>query len=503
MSAYGYTARMAQKKEAEYNSAAVLCGMIMSKCVKAYVDRHFATQIMPTYGIQLDEDDKLKLSAAITAYLCFQYRGIFPVRVMLDIGTFAIADTLHNAVAGKVSKSEEKEQMEMYCDAFFEYYEALENLPLPYSAATNPLRETAASFFIDYDLKYGSEYGYQIDVAFALELADWHTKIFDLMSKTLEDERKHFPANTDSDETDEKPAPPTPPPVQTAQQVITPGPTVTSPSPQKRKSKRLRILFTVLYIFFAAALTTAFSQTGITLGALPTMLIWAPVFFIAPWRSKEPEQDAQDSGDANNTQKAERKIQPTPEIKATVEKKKPFYKSSAFWCITGGAVCILIVCIALSIGASQTANGTASSARGTPTPTSKQYAFPRNGSTMNLTSKTRLAPFKVTVPDDGHYYYIALVDVETGSKAIIVYVHSGKTVEVDVPLGRYKCYYACGSTWYGVRELFGDEGSYATFGDIFAFHVSGNYYNGHALTLYPVTNGNLDEKRIDYDDFPS
>lgn len=132
-------------------------------------------------------------------------------------------------------------------------------------------------------------------------------------------------------------------------------------------------------------------------------------------------------------------------------------------------------------------------------------AFPENGTVKaraRIESNETLAPFKITVPSSHEYFYIALCNAASGEKEIGVYLDSGSTVEVEVPLGNYTLYYCSGDVWYGEAVLFGADGSYAKTDDIFSFYEDGDYVYYNEVTLYPVSNGNLDTEDIEYADFP-
>lgn len=136
----------------------------------------------------------------------------------------------------------------------------------------------------------------------------------------------------------------------------------------------------------------------------------------------------------------------------------------------------------------------------TPTPTAP---LPRNGYTHYYLTVDPLAPLKITVPSGDEYYYVVLSSVVTRERIVSLFIHPGKTVEIDVPLGRYNIYYCCGTSWYGSELLFGDNGSYCTSDDVLVFDDDGEYYNGYEFTLYPVFDGNWDTRDVDYSDFPS
>lgn len=78
------------------------------------------------------------------------------------------------------------------------------------------------------------------------------------------------------------------------------------------------------------------------------------------------------------------------------------------------------------------------------------------------------------------------------------YIRAGSTVDINVPLGEYRIYYATGESWYGEDDLFGEETVYAKCDDTFVFTES----QGWTLQLYPVTYGNLDTDTISKKEFP-
>lgn len=83
------------------------------------------------------------------------------------------------------------------------------------------------------------------------------------------------------------------------------------------------------------------------------------------------------------------------------------------------------------------------------------------------------------------------------------YVSAGKSAEVLVPLGEYEIYYATGQTWYGPDDKFGSDTQFYKCDDTFDFYEDDDGYVGWTLTLYKVSNGNMDSTPIDEGDFPS
>ena len=82
-------------------------------------------------------------------------------------------------------------------------------------------------------------------------------------------------------------------------------------------------------------------------------------------------------------------------------------------------------------------------------------------------------------------------------------VKAGQSYELDVPIGVYKLYYATGKTFFNTAILFGDTTRYYESDELLTFNASGDYYNGHTITLYEVVNGNLDTDEISEKTFPT
>ena len=100
------------------------------------------------------------------------------------------------------------------------------------------------------------------------------------------------------------------------------------------------------------------------------------------------------------------------------------------------------------------------------------------------------APFEIKAAS-GSNYLVKLVDAQTFSPVLTVFVRSGTTVKVNVPLGTYEVRYAAGSTWYGYKHLFGPNTAYSRAEKTFTFASTRNQVRGFSITLYNVTNGNL------------
>lgn len=141
-----------------------------------------------------------------------------------------------------------------------------------------------------------------------------------------------------------------------------------------------------------------------------------------------------------------------------------------------------------------------------------------NGKIIIATEYVETCPFTVIADSNADYYiYLDYQRAPTysaeGRKAkstaklpyesdIAFIVKAGKQVSIDVPIGIYKLYYATGTTFYGSKELFGSKTSCYEADELLSFYLSGNYYNGHTITLKSTYNGNFDTDKISESSFP-
>lgn len=129
----------------------------------------------------------------------------------------------------------------------------------------------------------------------------------------------------------------------------------------------------------------------------------------------------------------------------------------------------------------------------------RQEPRPSNGEVLhNLVDGECLAPLEIIAPDSNDY----VIKLKKAKYSYIeIYVRGGESVTVDVPLGTYNLYYACGSTWYGEDDLFGEDTDYYKMDSTFSFYEDDGYYMGYTLELYLQPNGNLSKKRVNPEDF--
>ena len=154
----------------------------------------------------------------------------------------------------------------------------------------------------------------------------------------------------------------------------------------------------------------------------------------------------------------------------------------------------------------------------TPTPVPpRQPMNVKNGQIFIKPAFEQVCPFSVSAGNDMDYYiyleYIGRPESTTVKRSLknnasspyesdmAFYVKAGQTVEVEVPIGVYRLYYAAGYEFYGTDELFLSSEMY-TSEELLDFYADKKYYQGHSITLYAVENGNFDTDPVDPADFP-
>jgi hypothetical protein len=123
-----------------------------------------------------------------------------------------------------------------------------------------------------------------------------------------------------------------------------------------------------------------------------------------------------------------------------------------------------------------------------------------NGAKKTYFSDKGIAPLRI-ITSPGSYYFVKLVDWSSNRPVMTIFIHSGKTIDVDVPLGSYKLKYAVGETWYGEKDLFGPDTIYSQAEKKFDFKITGNQVHGYTVELILQPHGNLSTKRISAKDF--
>lgn len=143
---------------------------------------------------------------------------------------------------------------------------------------------------------------------------------------------------------------------------------------------------------------------------------------------------------------------------------------------------------------------------------------PENGKIFKMPSHKGDCPFSVST-DTAYSYYVYLeyqdaplnsYDKRTSKGSshlpqddVAFFVRPGATVEIDVPVGVYKLYYATGETWYGVTELFGENTVYSSSDELLEFYTDSTTAYGNTLELWAQYGGNFETVLIAENEFPS
>lgn len=126
--------------------------------------------------------------------------------------------------------------------------------------------------------------------------------------------------------------------------------------------------------------------------------------------------------------------------------------------------------------------------------------LPDNGAIRMFTVLERIAPFKISAGPSGHNL-IKLLNSSSKKEVMTIFVRSGQTTEVKVPLGSYEIRIASGRDWYGYLNGFGRAGSYSKSDQLFVFNTEGDYVRGHSISLSEALNGNMRIQEISADEF--
>ncbi|MEM7820361.1 MAG: J domain-containing protein [Candidatus Aenigmatarchaeota archaeon] len=127
--------------------------------------------------------------------------------------------------------------------------------------------------------------------------------------------------------------------------------------------------------------------------------------------------------------------------------------------------------------------------------------LPINGAIKRYVDDEAIAPLKITTRESGNHYFVKIVDWHTNKLVCTVFIRSGQSVNLDVPIGTYKLKYATGEQWYGTKFLFGPETSYSVADKRFDFEIRGDHVSGYTVELYPQPHGNLRITRISANEF--
>lgn len=131
----------------------------------------------------------------------------------------------------------------------------------------------------------------------------------------------------------------------------------------------------------------------------------------------------------------------------------------------------------------------------------KPRPLPSNGFIWRHHSREEVAPLEVKTTsgllgEPETHYYVKLVNLARNTWTLAVFVRSGKSVTIKVPVGLYEMRYATGSTWYGLKHLFGPATAYNKADATLHFRFEGNQVAGYTVELYKQVSGNLETREI-------
>lgn len=127
--------------------------------------------------------------------------------------------------------------------------------------------------------------------------------------------------------------------------------------------------------------------------------------------------------------------------------------------------------------------------------------LPINGAIKRYVNDEAIAPLKIITRDSGNHYFVKIVDWYIKKEVCTVFIRSGQTVSLDVPLGTYKLKYATGEKWYGTKFLFGPETTYSVADKQFDFEMRRDHVSGYTVELILQPNGNLKTNNITAEEF--
>jgi len=130
-------------------------------------------------------------------------------------------------------------------------------------------------------------------------------------------------------------------------------------------------------------------------------------------------------------------------------------------------------------------------------PGTAPLADPNNHSGTN---NQKTPPFRIVNPVGSHKW-LKLIRVSDEAEVLSVFIRSGDTVVVVVPMGTYRAKVASGQIWYGESTRFGPQTQYFRVSAPLDFNVEGGQLFGHELTLLGSRDGNRSATDLDAGDF--
>lgn len=130
-----------------------------------------------------------------------------------------------------------------------------------------------------------------------------------------------------------------------------------------------------------------------------------------------------------------------------------------------------------------------------PTPAPVPLPLPENGEVLLGAGQECISQLTIDCTKTTNNVYVKLKD-SAGNSVFGFFVRAGQQAEVPVPGESYYVYFAHGTTWYGVDDLFGED-TYCAKDD------EANDFSQYVATytMYPVEGGQFQETPIDVEEF--
>ena len=211
--------------------------------------------------------------------------------------------------------------------------------------------------------------------------------------------------------------------------------------------------------------------------------------------------------------------EPTFFSNSAMQKQTPRYTISRSTILTVVGI-VTALLLGISIGSSKSLPASAPAptltiTKPSVTPHLMPVDEPENGHVFLSPQYMGLCPLSVSVADGSSYYiYLQYMHApensynsrhETGygeGDDLAFYIRSGETVELDVPVGVYKLYYATGDIWCGTQYKFGADTAYFSSDDLLDFYTTADTAYGVTLELWAQYNGNFETDEISESAFP-
>lgn len=186
----------------------------------------------------------------------------------------------------------------------------------------------------------------------------------------------------------------------------------------------------------------------------------------------------------------------------TKEARSKGLPASVGWVI----LAIMAVFVVIAITSESSDGNSTSHDRNTsysvPTPAFAEPALPTpaHGAIARYHNSPSVAPLEINT-SPGSNYFVKMVEANSEATALELFVHGGKSIEIQMPLGAYKMKYATGTIWYGREYHFGPNTVYSKADSVFSFRQDYSGYSGYTVTLYTVQDGNMSTSKIDESEF--